>query len=278
VPRLAPRALLALAEAAGQRGERRGQPVPGVPGVRVGAGVQQQPGRLQRVDLRHPGVGQVEQRLPAVRAGRRRRHGWVGEVGGQGRRVAGRRGRRHRAGRQVGLLGQQRRRGRPPVRAVLRGVDQAGEPAEVVGRVGDGRHRVRVAAVAGEQLELPAQRRPGGEAALPGDHELRGGEREVGSGREVVPADQCGGLRIAGADRALQLAGLPAEVLDGRVVGQAEGGHADSSRTPAVREAGPKGAVRAVLQAVLRWVEPFPRTGGALRAHSEVNAPSAGLR
>jgi len=55
-------------------------------------------------------------------------------------------------------------------------------------------------------------------------------------------------------------------VLDGRVVGQAEGGHADSSRTPAVREAGPKGAVRAVLQAVLRWVEPFPRTGGALRA------------
>ena len=67
-------------------------------------------------------------------------------------------------------------------------------------------------------------------------------------------------------------------LLDGRVVGQAEGGHADSSRTPAVREVGPKGAVRAVLRAVLRWVEPFPRTGGALRAHSEVNAPSAGLR
>jgi hypothetical protein len=29
---------------------------------------------------------------------------------------------------------------------------------------------------------------------------------------------------------------------------------------------------------VLRWVEPFPRTGGALRAPSEVNAPTAGLR
>ena len=68
VPRLAARALLALAEAAGQRGERRGQALPQVAGGRVGAGVEEQPGRRDGVALRDPGVDEVDQGYPAERA------------------------------------------------------------------------------------------------------------------------------------------------------------------------------------------------------------------
>jgi hypothetical protein len=47
VPGLVARALFALAEHAGQDGERRRQPAPQVAGVRVGTGAQQEPGRVQ---------------------------------------------------------------------------------------------------------------------------------------------------------------------------------------------------------------------------------------
>ena len=68
MPRLAPRTLLALAEAAGQRGERRGQPLPQVPRGRVGTRVEEQPGGGDGVTLGNPGVDEVHQRHPAERA------------------------------------------------------------------------------------------------------------------------------------------------------------------------------------------------------------------
>ena len=72
VPGLADRAQFPLAERPGQHRERGGQAVPEVAGVRISAGVQQEPCGSQDgilTDLRVvPGVGQVEQRLPPERA------------------------------------------------------------------------------------------------------------------------------------------------------------------------------------------------------------------
>ena len=65
--------VLAAAERPGQRGERRGQPLPEVAGIRVGAGIEQQPGADQAVALGRlvgqPAVAEVEQWRPTERAG-----------------------------------------------------------------------------------------------------------------------------------------------------------------------------------------------------------------
>jgi hypothetical protein len=72
--RLTHRAELALAEDAGQHGERGRQAVPQVAGVRIRSGLEQHPGAGERGGLADggvvTGVGQVEQRLAAERAAR----------------------------------------------------------------------------------------------------------------------------------------------------------------------------------------------------------------
>ena len=119
VPRLPTRALLALAEHAGQHGERGGQPEPQVAGVRVGAGVQQQPRAAQEpfggfVRAECPGVGQVHQRRPPVRSGLRVRRSPVGGQVQPDRVRVGRGGRGgDRVGDEIRVLGRAGR-GRPP--------------------------------------------------------------------------------------------------------------------------------------------------------------------
>ena len=123
VPGLAPRALLALAEAAGQRGERRGSARARVARVRVGAGVEQQPARPAAAStLRHPGVGRGRAAAPS-RTGRRRRGGG-GRVGAGGSPAPPGRPRPRppptdRAGRS-GCSASSAAARRPPVRAVRR--------------------------------------------------------------------------------------------------------------------------------------------------------------
>ena len=77
-------AVLAVAEHAGQDGEGGGQGVPEPAVVRIRAGVEQQPGCLQRggqPDVRVvAGVGLVKQRRPAVRPPVTRRRRRVGQM------------------------------------------------------------------------------------------------------------------------------------------------------------------------------------------------------
>ena len=65
------RSALPAAERAGERGERRGEPVPEVAAVGIGAGVEQQPGDAEDGGLVRgaveSGVGEVEQRRPTER-------------------------------------------------------------------------------------------------------------------------------------------------------------------------------------------------------------------
>jgi len=72
---------------------------------------------------------------------------------------------------------------------------------------------------------------------------LAAAERAAGIPPSAAPPPQVEALRF---EELPDIDGLDppeaAQVPDGRVGGQADGGHADSSRTPAVREVGPKGA------------------------------------
>ena len=128
--------------------------MPEVAGVRVGARVQQQPGRGQDgalVDLRVvPGVGQVEQRRPAERAALAAGGGGVGGQDAPQRLGVGRRGGRVDAvPGDLGVLGEQTAPLGPAFRLVIF-VVQAHQAEELIGQAGGAvaRHAVGEAAVA----------------------------------------------------------------------------------------------------------------------------------
>ena len=277
VPGLPLRAALALAERAGQHGERRAQAVPQVAGVRIGARGQQEAGRGQHriaADVRVvPGVGQVKQRLPPVRAALAPgRAGISGQDPGQLGGVRRRRGGRRAAAGQLRVVAQQLP-GLAPLTGTGGLVGDAGQAQELVGPALRARGRVqapREAAVALHRLDVPAEPGPAGEAVAPGRDQLGGAEREGRRGRaaRVMPGDPGQRGRVAGGHGPLQVPGLVTELLEAGLVGQGNGRHRDSFRVPAVRGARPKGGRTASQSRALRQV------GSALPADRR---PPAGL-
>jgi hypothetical protein len=247
VARLAPRAQLALAEHAGQDGERGGQAVPQVAGVRVGARVEQQPGAGEhgvRADGGVvAGVGQVEQRLAAERAAR---PGGAPRVRGQVRAQPGhvrRRGRGADAGpRDLRIAGEDLTGLRPPLRLVVF-VGEAAEAEELTGRAVR-RHPSGEAAVPLDDFDVTAQPGPAREVIPAGHDELGRAQREprgrrgVRGAGGVAPRRLGERVRVTLADRALQVSGLVTELLEAGFGGQV--GHDGSFRAPAVRVASRK--------------------------------------
>ena len=274
VPRLTARALLALPEAAGQGGERRGQALPEVSRRRDRRRRRAAAGPCDGVALRDTGVDEVEQRNPPERAalaGRRRRVGVQMPPHRLG--VARGRGRVDAARRQIRLRRQEVRRIGPPRRLVRPGVLQAGEVAEpldvVAGSRVDG-----VPAQLGRDLEVVLEPRPAREAVPAGDDQLRVGERERRPGRRAYrrggsarPALTAWGTptRTARSSRRASRRNRSRDGLLGRDVAMTA-----SSRQPAVRCVGPKGG-RSVLGHLPSpgRLSPFPRTGGALDASGQ---------
>ena len=130
-------AVLAVAEHAGEHGERGGEGVPEAAVVGVGAGVEQQLGGLQRgrpADVGVvAGVRLVEQRRPAVRsAGHTGRRLSSGEVSAQRRDVGAGGGDEQVASGQLGMLGEETARPRRGRRARRR--CRSGRPAGGTGR------------------------------------------------------------------------------------------------------------------------------------------------
>jgi hypothetical protein len=162
VPRLTHWTELTLAEDAGQYGKRSRQAVPEVTGVRVGAGLEQEPGGAEHGSLADTGivagVGQVEQRLPPVRAARpASRTRIAGQVRGEPGLVrGGRRGVDAELG-DLRVPGEDLAGLGPAFRLVVF-VAQAGQGQEPVGRAGRGGigHPGGKPAVALDHLDVPA--------------------------------------------------------------------------------------------------------------------------
>jgi hypothetical protein len=183
--RVGRRVAVASAERSSERGERRAEPLPQVARIRIGAVVEQDTSRLERVVSRSggtkPGVCEVQERLPGVRTalpiGRRRIA--VEPVAGSGR-VSDGCDRVNRRRRELGISCEQLPRPRPPPRVVVT-VVQARQSEELVDerlsiadRLADGLGGRR-ARIALRELEIRLQRRPARKAVRPSDHELRVG-------------------------------------------------------------------------------------------------------
>lgn len=236
---------------------------PQVAGVRVGAGIQQEPGHLQRRVARvaavHAGVGQIEDRLPPV---------WTallaGLVGFDGQQLARRRdvadggGGVDGGGRQVWVLLEQGP-GTLASGGVVAAVGQARKPKELVDqrRVGESGFAdglaVRVAGQAADGLDVAGQLRPGREPVGPRQRQLdvcpseprqlRGvGGDGHGAGMEL--ADQLDGPWVTGSYQTLQGLGQLAELFEVGISGQGTGRHDGLLPvTPAVRIDRPKGGI-----------------------------------
>jgi hypothetical protein len=128
--RLAHRAELALAEDAGQHGERGRQAVPQVAGVRVGTVVEQQAGgpdgRLRADAGIVPGVREIQQRLPLERAalGRGQRR-ILGQQNAESIDIGCCRRRVHRGCGELRMRGEQLGGALPAGRVVVVAVTQA---------------------------------------------------------------------------------------------------------------------------------------------------------
>ena len=233
--------------------------------------------------LEHP----VVERLAVVRVGARlRRPGRTGAATGRGRPRGGRRRDRRpacarsasgvgrRGGRvdaargDLGVPGQQTASLRPASAGCRRGH----QAEELIGQAGgcSGRHAVGEAAVALDDLDVPLEAGPAGEAVPAGHDELRGVQRKRG-GRV---GEALGGLGeragLAREDGPAKVLGPVAKLLVTGLIGEV--GHSEGSfRMPAVRVDRPKGGVRRPDSPCdLRRALPFPRTGGPLRACFQV--------
>jgi len=250
VPRLSDRPKLALAEDAGEHGERRRQAMPQIAGVRVGARVKQQPGHLQRRlkgDQRVvPSVSEIAQGLPlersALTAGGGRIRGQnaaqLADRGGRGGDVDIPRD-------DARFAFEETRRLLPPRRPIVGGIVQAGQPQERVGGAVR-RHPIGEPAVPGEHLDVPLQPGPAREPVAPRDHQLSRAQRETRPGRVRVARRHLGDRRgIAGKHGPAQAFRLVAELFEVRLVGErklrkcGDASHRDSFRMPAVRVARP---------------------------------------
>ena len=81
---------------------------------------------------------------------------------------------------------------------------------------------------------------------------------------------QGNGFSVAGLDLLEQRLGLLAQVLQVRVVREISGRHRDLLSTSLLSaSSGEKGGEHMPHRSVNRWAEPFPRTGGTLRAYPE---------
>src|SRR6185436_4148739 len=84
------------------------------------------------------------------------------------------------------------------------------------------------------------------------------------------------GLGVPGADLLEQGLGLLAQVVQVRVVREIPGRHRDLLSTSLLSaSSGEKGGEQQPHNSVIRWAEPFPRTGGTLSAYR--NRSSSGL-
>ncbi len=207
----------AAAERPGQRGERRAEALPQVARVRIGAVVEQEPGDVRR---RAPGsgevesrVGEVEQRLPTVRAALDVGLGRVAlEQLSRGGDVARRSGRVDARAREP-RVGFEHLPRSAPASGIVAAVGQARQPQELVdqrllvaNRSADGL-AVRRARVSLHPLEVRLELRPAGEPEPARDHQLcvrasersqlrRPGRRLPEPGMEL--ADDLGGAGVAG--------------------------------------------------------------------------------
>ena len=236
----------AAAQGTGERGERCRQAAEEPAVVRVGAGLEQGPDRAQPVGARgpHPAVGRVHQGRPAEDAGGSLRVGAGGEQPAQGGVVgAGRRdgqvgdgqvgdGRSATAG--GGVAGVRRLPPASPRRRRRR--RRSGRRPGRTGRPASRRPTRRPApAAGGDGLDVPAQAGPAREAVVAGQGELGPVEREGVVGRgQAGPAE---GLRVTGADGALQLARLRAQLVEVGVLGEG-GRHGELLSCPVVRVTG----------------------------------------
>ena len=141
MPGLPAGALLALAENPGQHRERGGQPAPQIAGVRVGARRRAAARALRRNRSAGSSAGCTReyvryssgaQRCGPVSRSRRLRIG--GQMGRDRLRVGGAGGRRDARCNNLRVQRQHLSGPFPPLRAVHLAVDQAGQPAELVGR------------------------------------------------------------------------------------------------------------------------------------------------
>ncbi len=217
------RVALAAAERAGEGGERGWQPFPEVAGVRVRTGREQQARDFQRAVAGRPRVGEIEQRLPAVRTAVRvraprcraeqltRRFGVPGGSGGVQRGAA-----------ELRPLGEHRRRGGPARRVVAR-VRQGREPHELLGGIGCRGRPVRRAGVRADHVQVSPELRPAREAVGPCDRELGVREPQRGLGRRrvrVVLPQPPERLLVPRPGSLEQRLGLALEVLEAGILGK----------------------------------------------------------
>ncbi len=216
--------LVVATQRAGRRCIRRVQAVPQVAGVRIAAVLQQRAGRAERgfrADPRIvPGAREVQQRLPSVRAALAAGQRWIGRdlrpdrclVPGGGRDVDAGAG-------QVGVGGQHPGRSVPAGGLVVAAEAQAGERKEFIRRSGGLVDLVGEPAVPLDHLQVLLQPRPGGEPVVPGDYELRAGQRDRVGALGVILGDQLQGSGHARAGQVPHVLGLFAELIQAGVVG-----------------------------------------------------------
>jgi hypothetical protein len=247
------RVVLPAADRTGQRRERRHEPLPQVAGVRVGALRQQQPRDGDRIVAGwvalDAAVGQVEERLPAMRAARRARRRGIAREQRGGRRDISDRGRDvDRTGRQRRVRLEQRTGVIAP-RGIVAAVGQTGEAQELprrrlVAGAGGRRRLVGRAAVPVDHLEVADEARPARKVVAARHDELGVGARQrrrVGTSR-VERRHPLERSRVACAAAPLQLLRDLAQVLQVRVARKTARFHRGPPLgMPAVRIPGPEG-------------------------------------
>ena len=236
----------AAAERAGQRGERRGQPLPEESAVRIGAGVQEHPKRADGLADAQPGIAEVEQWRPAVRSvlpGDRT--GIDAEPLGELVGPAAGRERGGRAGGQRRIRGQQVG---GPIGGGRLGIAQAGQPQEPVGVIIGFLDRFHRSRQVGPDLDVLDQLRPAGESVRPGQHPLRPGQRDRAT-PGVEGGDQLDGVGVVRGGATPDLLGPLAQSFPVRSVRQGPPGrgvvgqvriHGSSFAGPDVRAVGAK--------------------------------------
>ncbi len=180
-PRVGGLPALATAQRTGQRGEGRGQAVPQIAGVRVGAVIEQHAGSPDdrvRADVGLvPGVREIQDRLPSERpslgGGQRRIRG---QQGGKRVHVGRGRGRVHRGAGESRVRGEQCGGAPPAGRVVVLAVPQTGQQQELVRVRGRRLDLVRGTAVVLDDLDVPLERGPRRETVAAGDDQLRAGQ------------------------------------------------------------------------------------------------------